>query len=226
MDHTELLRKIALSRKAKTYLEIGVAAGHNFARMHDCGFDAIVGVDPEPSVKCTFKMTSDEFFKRKLVNFTFDLVFIDGLHISEQVYKDIQNALACLSKSGVIVCHDMKPSDESHQKRRFDFKEGTGTWTGDCWKAFAKYASESPYRCFTADFDWGCGVIDTSKPCRLDKPTVSKTIEEMTWQDFVDHSKDWLDFKSEKETLELLSMNDSTVAIEPAAKQMHSIMSK
>ena len=36
-------------------------------------------------------MTSDEFFKQN--EDTYDVIFIDGLHTSDAVYRDINNSL-------------------------------------------------------------------------------------------------------------------------------------
>lgn len=70
-------------------------------------------------------------------------------------------------------------------------------WNGDCWKAFAKYASTSPFKCYTLDFDYGLGVIDTSKP-NNHRTTVSKSLEELTWADFIEHRDDWMNVKSKE----------------------------
>ena len=58
-------------------------------------------------------MTSDEFFEQNKEKF--DIVFIDGLHHSEQVYKDILNSLNILNEDGTIICHDMNPTEEFRQ---------------------------------------------------------------------------------------------------------------
>ena len=52
-------------------------------------------------------MTSDAFFLQNKQ--LFDLIFIDGLHHSHQVLRDINNALRWLSPSGTIVLHDCNP---------------------------------------------------------------------------------------------------------------------
>ena len=56
-------------------------------------------------------MTSDAFFSQN--NQIFDLIFIDGLHYSHQVLRDINNALRWLSPTGTIVLHDCNPSTEA-----------------------------------------------------------------------------------------------------------------
>lgn len=50
----------------------------------------------------------------------FDLVFIDGLHHSDQVLKDINNSLSFLEPNGVIMCHDILPSSEQYAMKLKD----------------------------------------------------------------------------------------------------------
>ena len=51
-----------------------------------------------------FKNTSDKFFE--INREKFDLIYIDGSHEAQQVYKDISNSWACLNHNGIIVCDD------------------------------------------------------------------------------------------------------------------------
>jgi hypothetical protein len=74
---------------AKSYLEIGVSGGENFQKIR-C--ENKVGVDPEPTSPATIFLPSDDFFKQNKE--TFDVIFIDGLHHSDQVLRDINNSLA------------------------------------------------------------------------------------------------------------------------------------
>ena len=52
-----------------------------------------------------FKMKSDNFFIRKK-NLTYNLIYIDGLHTRNQVYKDLENSLKLSNKKTIIVCDD------------------------------------------------------------------------------------------------------------------------
>ena len=57
-------------------------------------------------------MTSDEFFDFLRTNEfdrKYDVIFIDGLHKSYQVKKDILNSLQFLNPKGYIVLHDCNP---------------------------------------------------------------------------------------------------------------------
>lgn len=56
-----------------------------------------------------FEMGSDEFFDLKKKEFpeeTYDIVYIDGLHTAEQVFKDSSSTWECLNKNGIIVFDD------------------------------------------------------------------------------------------------------------------------
>ena len=52
-----------------------------------------------------FKMKSDNFFIKKK-NLTYNLIYIDGLHTRNQVYKDLENSLKLSNKDTIIVCDD------------------------------------------------------------------------------------------------------------------------
>jgi predicted O-methyltransferase YrrM len=104
-----------------------------------------------------FNVTSDEFFEHHC-NQNYDIIFIDGLHLSEQVTKDIENSLTHLNKGGIIVVHDCLPSAEYQQLR-----EGVSgkPWTGDVWKAFVSIRNRRPdLDMCVVDTDYGCGLIE------------------------------------------------------------------
>jgi len=104
---------------APSYLEIGLAGAYNFYCI-----DVHHKIAVDPKVKnnwCinklkTYKntklveLTSDEFFASNIEYF--DLIFIDGLHQSQQVIKDVQNALKFLNPNGIIVLHDCNPTSK------------------------------------------------------------------------------------------------------------------
>lgn len=59
-------------------------------------------------------MNSDNFFK-KYPTKKYDIIFIDGLHESEQVSKDIHNSVNALNERGVIIIHDYNPETKEAQ---------------------------------------------------------------------------------------------------------------
>ena len=161
----------------KSYLEIGVDIGANFEQVI-CDYK--VGVDPANKYeKLTYNITSDEFFSMNTRKF--DIVFIDGLHISEQVVKDIQNSLDVLNPKGTIVMHDCLPINEAAQSR-----ERLGDhWNGDVWKAFAHYRKDPDLVMFTINTDQGLGFIKRGNqvvfdvPKNLDYPFFVKNANEL-----------------------------------------------
>ncbi len=50
------------------------------------------------------KGTSDSFFKKN--KDTFDVIYIDGSHEADQVYRDLRNSWNSLNLDGIIICDD------------------------------------------------------------------------------------------------------------------------
>ena len=151
MNRTNIINILIEKINGNNYLEIGVCSGENFNNIK-CKHK--VSVDPNVNSPASIHLTSDEFFKTNKENF--DVIFIDGLHHSEQVYRDIINSLNVLSPNGYIVCHDMNPEKEEHQIIPFT----SGVWNGDCWKAFVSLRQErNDLEMYVVNTDHGCGVI-------------------------------------------------------------------
>ena len=112
-------------RRRTRYLEIGCAENNLFDAVMA---DEKIGVDP--SRGGTHRMTSDGFFST-YDGEAFDVVFIDGLHLYQQVRRDLDGALRVLKPGGWIAIHDMLPRDwlEEHVPQI-----RTRGWTGDGWK--------------------------------------------------------------------------------------------
>jgi len=153
MKRTQIIQHLINKCSAKKYLEIGMGDGLNFYNI-SCNYK--VSVDPSATVPVTYKLTSDDFFSQN--NEIFDVIFIDGLHMDAQVYRDIINSLSCLSEGGYIVCHDLSPMEEIIQ--RYPQSSLSTDWTGDCWKAWVKLKTErSDLDMVVVDTDYGCGII-------------------------------------------------------------------
>lgn len=154
MTRTELINGLIQKNNYTDYLEIGVNTpaqpGYNWV-----GIQVPVKHGVDPNVDTTYKVTSDEFFE-KHVSQKYDIVFIDGLHLHEQVYRDIVNSLEYLNDNGVIVVHDCNPITEITQRR----DRVTDAWHGDVWKAIVQLKTENPnIEICTVDTDEGCGII-------------------------------------------------------------------
>ena len=187
MRRTEIIQMFINKINAKKYLEIGMGCGTNH---NNIVCDYKISVDPVPTVPVTFPITSDDFFNQNTEKF--DVIFIDGLHWSEHVYKDINNSLSILSENGVIICHDINPPDEDHQVCPQPVTQAN--WTGDCWKAWVKLKSErTDLYMFVIDTDYGCGVIIKGKQ------ELIKVDGELNWE-LLDNKR--------KELLNLISTED------------------
>lgn len=124
------------------------------------------GVDPGIENKenpVDFKLTSDDFFNQlrngKILNpqFKFDVIFIDGLHLADQVDRDIINSLEFIHNDGFIVLHDCNPPTEFHALESHDYKlsPAKGYWNGTTWKAFFKWRQNNSVFSCCIDTDWG-----------------------------------------------------------------------
>lgn len=193
MHRWDIVNFLIRSNDYKSYLEIGVREGDSFKRV-DC--DKKVGVDPTPGRYITYTMTSDEFFLYRNQE-KYDIIFIDGLHESGQVHRDIDNALNCLSEGGSIVCHDMNPTDEDMQIiPRGDRK----IWTGDSWKAWVMLRqNRDDLTMRVVDTDHGCGVIQRGDQKLLDVD------EKLTYKNLEANRKEWLNLISVDEFLKIYS---------------------
>lgn len=154
MQRYDIIKHLIRQYDFKSYLEIGVLGRETLNQI-----DVPVKHGVDPNGQGDFTMTSDEFFLKHCSQ-NYDIIFIDGLHLKEQVKKDIENALTHLNNNGIIIVHDCLPSCEEEQLR-----EGISgrPWTGDVWKAFAELVLFSDdLDCCVVDTDHGCGIIKRS----------------------------------------------------------------
>ena len=118
------------------YFEIGVRHGRSLALAQR---DA-VAVDPAPDLQAApppaarvFRETSDRFFlvdAAKALARGVDLAFIDGMHRSEYVLRDIMNVERFARPAMVAAIDDVFPSHPLQAER--DRK--SRVWCGDVWK--------------------------------------------------------------------------------------------
>ena len=159
---TELLNQLVTTRGYRDYLEIGVRdPRHNFDKVRVPGKKH--SVDPAPKREVTHRLTSDAFFAQ--CKDRYDLVFIDGLHIADQVERDIVNSLAQLADGGTIVLHDCNPLTADAQTDDYDGKKH---WNGTVWKAIVKLrATRDDLDMCVIDMDEGCGVVRRGKQTKI-----------------------------------------------------------
>jgi len=152
-NHTQLLNAIIEKYNLKSYLEIGVNnPANNFDKVK-C--DVKVGVDPSVEANNVFKITSDKYFSTVIDLKLFNLIFIDGLHHSDQVKRDFENSLRCLSDNGFIVIHDVLPENEAGTKVPRETKQ----WWGDVYKFAMSIGKYSGIGYKTFNIDNGCMLV-------------------------------------------------------------------
>ncbi len=131
--------------KPASYIEIGLGHGRSLAlaghETRAVGIDPYQGMWERLNYVCPhgpatlFPLTSDDFFashdlREVIGRETFDLAFIDGLHLFEQALKDFINLERYARKDSVILIHDCLPIAPIVAKRA----RCTGFWTGDVWR--------------------------------------------------------------------------------------------
>lgn len=168
-SRTDIINFLLSTKQKDTYyLEIGVRNPEkNFNHIK-----ARTKYSVDPGIEfienpVDFKMTSDVFFQKLSKNevlsnkIRFDLIFIDGLHLANQVDKDIVNALKYIKEDGFIILHDCNPPTEWHSRELHSYKHtpAEGHWNGTTWKAFLKWRSNPSINSCCIDSDWGVGVL-------------------------------------------------------------------
>lgn len=164
-----------------SYLEIGVARGNTFMKV-ECrdkrGCDPQAGGFSVPPETVVYWTTSDEMWKTLPRWMIFDIVFIDGLHLAEQVALDIANTLGRLRHGGSIVVHDVNPATKEAQERHPP--SNGGAWNGDVWRAWVPIVQESA-NAYTLMAGHGLGVWEGVEPWSA--PYVRRPAS-MTWEAF------------------------------------------
>ena len=171
MNKTETIQSIIDLNGYKSYLEIGLGDGANFKSIQ---VDYKQGIDP------VVNTDSDSFFESNTESF--DLIFIDGLHHSDQVEKDIVNAWNFLNTKGQILIHDIKPPTFDSQV----IPRKQKVWCGDVWRAWYGLKN-TKLKLGYLEEDFGLGVIYKTK-----HKLVAGFIDEVTdWKQY-NKTKGWL----------------------------------
>tara|TARA_B100001059_G_scaffold221368_1_gene244251 strand:- start:9 stop:680 length:672 start_codon:yes stop_codon:yes gene_type:complete len=148
----DIINKIIIKRNYTSYLEIGCFKDETFNQIN---IKKKIGVDPVSGGN--LRMTSDQFFRENKEKF--DLIFIDGLHVYEQVIKDIFNSIKVLKENGIILVHDCLPRKLWYQTPT----RMSDTWNGDVWKAIVECRTLENIDTYTCLADEGIGVIKVQK---------------------------------------------------------------
>jgi SAM-dependent methyltransferase len=176
MNRVELINHYLTKTISKNYLEIGLWIGQTFSLINA---DIKDSIDPDTTRNAKYKMGSDEFFSdvAPLLNYKYDVIFVDGLHYTDQVDRDIENSLKFLNEGGVIILHDCNPLTEMRQMVPPNFDIWEFGWNGDVWKSVLKFRlnnSHLNYDVFVINSDEGLGVIIPNKsgtPIEIEIPS-------------------------------------------------------
>ncbi len=189
LPRVEVINRVIQSIGAKRYLEIGVntAAQPGYSR-DKVRVDVKHGVDPNPLTDADFIMTSDEFFATNQE--TYDVVFVDGLHLFEQALRDCLNALDALEPGGVVILHDTRPSNSLSASR---VPGQDKKWHGDVWRAVVILRLLRPWlSVMTLDSDEGLTFV--REPREKEAPVRLSGLPDdlFAWSSYVAHHRDLL----------------------------------
>jgi len=179
VSRLDLIKRAITKNNYQAYLEIGCD--------DDKIFNSInikkIGVDPFSGGN--FRGTSDEFFLQNKNKF--DCIFIDGLHIYEQVKKDILNSIDCLSANGIIILHDCLPQTISAQAvPRYRY-----LWNGDVWKAVVEARTWNQVNTVTVLVDQGVSIIKKNKNTDVLKIEI-QNFKKLKFEDFYNNHKKYM----------------------------------
>jgi len=163
MQRFDIINRLIKHHGYKSFLEIGIAAGNTWRRV-EC--EKKMGVEPELQFEDEniVESTSDKFFEHVCAEWKFDIIFIDGLHIADQVYRDIQNAWKHLARGGTIVLHDCNPPTWEHAQevpKIFKGDDKHFVWCGTVWHALMTLKRKAVTDLRVVDSDWGVGIIQS-----------------------------------------------------------------
>lgn len=168
MYRYDIINTLLKTYKLNSYLEIGVcdpeACFDKIKTQNKASIDPGVEYLENP---VEFRMTSDEFFTKLKKgdtrfdsDYKWDIIFIDGLHLAEQCYRDIKNAISHTTENGFVLLHDCNPPDIWHAREDYLVNGSYANWNGTVWKAFYRIRTEGlNLETYTVDTDWGIGVI-------------------------------------------------------------------
>lgn len=175
----DIINEIIAKNDYKSYLEIGVANESNYNQIK-CDFK--VGIDPiAKEHDDILSVSSDGFFFQNMAKF--DCIFIDGLHHSEQLEKDVINAYKFLNNKGRIILHDINP----FTKEMTIIPRIQDQWTGDCFKVWAGIIDNTKLKTEYYKEKYGIGVIVKS----LAKPKEGMT-SDISYEDFAENRQKYI----------------------------------
>jgi len=183
-------------KKYKNYLEIGCFENENFDKIY---IESKTGVDPVSGG--TVRDTSDNFFLKNQI--FYDIIFIDGLHIYNQVRKDIANSLKFLKPNGIIILHDCLPLKIRDQMVPRSHEH----WNGDTWKALVEVRTLEKVDTYTILADNGLGVVFKRKNRNI-LDLSNTNFEKLKFKDYYNNFNKFMNPIEYEEFVKLLNQNN------------------
>ncbi len=212
MERKDIINFLIENNSYDSYLEIGVfIPDHNFNHIKILNKD---GVDPGPHIALypppignAYNMKSDEFFDQyckptwwnETIK-TYDIIFVDGLHLFHQAHVDIENSLKVLNDGGTIVVHDCNPIDKHRTRPMEEFLKDGKAWNGTTYQAIMKLRSERDDIVIeTVDTDEGCTIIRRGKSKLFSKRNEIDYDSDNIYEFFSEHRQEILNLISVEE---------------------------
>ena len=221
----DIINYLIKARHYTSYLEIGMDnPAVNFQKVKCAVKESVDPYDPN-SRYCTdwtqeklkeylpfltYRMTSDQFFE-VYPQKKYDVIFIDGLHLENQVDRDIFNALKHLNPGGVVIVHDCLPTTPQSQSE----ENPTGDWVGTVWRSIVKYTLYTPCNVKVIDTDWGVGIIEYTD----DTDFVVPERLDMDYAHFLFHRDEFMHIYNWTQISDVIDASDRTVFFYPERLQ-------
>lgn len=206
LSRAEVINRVVASIGAERYLEIGVNTKAQPGYSRDkIRVDVKHGVDPNPLTDADFIMTSDEFFATN--SETYDVVFIDGLHLFEQALRDCLHSLDVLNPRGVVILHDTRPSNRLSASR---VPGKDPKWHGDVWRAVVILRALRPsLSVHTLDSDEGLTLVRALGENDASDRLLNLSDEPFSWNYYVSEYRKLLSVIDTRQFLAAFPLDES-----------------
>ena len=219
-SRTDLINAIALRMGAQRYLEIGLRdASHNYDHVRVPRKES---VDPDPKARADFVGSSDAFFRQLDAGREWDLIFIDGLHLADQVYRDIYHSLMHLSQDGYLIIQDCNPVNEWRTRSHADYLEDGGPWNGTVYKAIMAIRALDPLvEVNVVDMDDGCGILRRRRRPEAIPPVPEDVFQDINYDDLARDRRNAIGLMSKDDFIHRYLRRGASPGDNASAEQRH-----